>query len=70
MTSHNYHLKKTDPMARKTFILYLSNHGPLSRMIGELERDLRLSPSKLVAECLRMGLEKKTNSPRRKSAGK
>ncbi len=39
-------------------------------MIGDLERDLRLSPSKLVAECLRMGLEKKTNSPRRKSAGK
>ena len=39
-------------------------------MIGELERDLRLSPSKLVAECLRMGLEKKTNSPLRKSAGK
>ncbi len=57
-------------MARKAFILDLSNHGPLSRMIGDLERDLRLSPSKLVAECLRMGLEKKTNSPRRKSAGK
>ena len=57
-------------MARKAFILDLSNHGQLSRMIGELERDLRLSPSKLVAECLRMGLEKKTNSPRRKSAGK
>ena len=57
-------------MARKAFILDLSNHGKLSRMIGELERNLRLSPSRLVAECLRMGLQKKTNSPRRKSAGK
>jgi len=70
MTSHNYHLKKSDTMPRKAFILNLSNHGQLSRMIGELERDLRLSPSKLVAECLRMGLEKKTNSPRRKRAAK
>ncbi len=70
MIIHTYHLKKSDTMARKAFILDLSNHGQLSRMIGELERDLRLSPSKLVAECLRMGLEKKTNSPRRKSAGK
>lgn len=57
-------------MAQKAFILDLSNHGRLSRMIGDLERDLRLSPSKLVAECLRMGLEKKTKSPRRKSAAK
>jgi hypothetical protein len=39
-------------------------------MIGDLERDLRLSPSKLVAECLRMGLEKKKKSPCRKSAAK
>lgn len=70
MNNHKYHLNKPNPMAQKAFILDLSNHGRLSRMIGDLERDLRLSPSKLVAECLRMGLEKKTKSPRRESAAK